>query len=83
MGGGSCVVIIEGNTVQGEAARLAQTAIASCQLVDYLDSDDEVEFDIADSQGIQDFHKRAKNVLSRLNEELDGINRKLAAKYNR
>lgn len=83
MGGGACVVIIEGNTVQGEAARLAQTAIASCQLVDYLDGDADIQFNEADSQQIQNFHLKAKITLKKMNAELDGINRSLAEKYSR
>ena len=83
MGGGACVIIIEGNAVQGDAAQLAQTAIASCQLVDYLENDKDVKFDIADAQPIIDFHLKAKGIVANLNAELDKINRALAAKYNR
>lgn len=83
MGGGPCFIIIDGNRLQGEAALLSSTAVASCQLVDYLENDDEANFDIKDAQPIQDFHIRAKGVVSRLNAELDKINRELAAKYNR
>lgn len=83
MGGGACVVIIEGGSVQGDAAQLAQTAATSCLLVDYLEHDEEINFDINDAKPIADFHLRAKEVVSRLNAELDKINRALAAKYNR
>lgn len=83
MGGGACVIIIEGGSVQGNSTRLAQTAFTSCQLVDYLENDEEAHFDIADAKPIQDFHLRAKVVVDRLNTELDGINRALATKYNR
>lgn len=83
MGGGSCVIIIEGNVVQGRSAELAQTAAASCQLVDYLEHDVDIKFDINDAKPIQDFHIRVKDKLAKLNDELDGINRALAAKYNR
>lgn len=83
MGGGACVIIIEGNVVQGDAAALAQTAAASCQLVDYLENDDDANFNIADAQPIIDFHLKAKEKLAKLTAELDGINRALAAKYNR
>lgn len=83
MGGGACVVIIQGNGVQGEASKLMATADASCQLVNYLELDDEAEFNEADSQPIQDFHVRARAVIKRLNKELEEINDALAAKYNR
>lgn len=83
MGGISCAIIIEGNDVQGAASMLAQSTAASCQLVDYLQSDEDEHFDFADAQPIIDFHLRAKGVLTRLNNELDGINRALAAKYSR
>jgi hypothetical protein len=83
MGGPACVVIIDGNAVQGESARLSTTAEASCQLVDYLENDEDTNFDPADAQPIADFHKRAKSVIKRLNTELDEINRALAKKYGR
>ena len=83
MGGGACVIILEGNTVQGDAAMLSQTAAASCQLVDYLQNDDDAQFNIADAQPIIDFHLRAKVIIARLTGELDKINRDLAAKYSR
>ncbi len=81
MGGGACVVIIEGNSVQGEADLLSSTAVASCQLVDYLRTEE--NWNEADAQPIIDFHLKAKAKLVRLNVELDGINRELAAKYDR
>lgn len=83
MGGGACVVIIQGGGVQGEASRLISTADASCQLVNYLEMDEDANFNEADSQPIQDFHARARNVIKRLNKELEDINNALAAKYNR
>jgi len=81
MGGGACVVIIEGNTVQGDSQLLISTASASCQLVDYLRTEDNWNED--DAKPIEDFHVRAKAVVSRLNADLDAINRALAAKYKR
>lgn len=81
MGGGACVVIIEGNGVQGDAELLISTASASCQLVDYLRTED--NWNEADTKPVEDFHIRAKIVLTRLNTDLDKINRDLAAKYNR
>lgn len=83
MGGGACVVIIEGGGVQGAAALLSSTAAASCQLVDYLSNDEDVELKEADLKPIVDFHLKAERRLKEMNEELDGINRTLAAKYNR
>lgn len=83
MGSGACVVIIEGNGVQADASALSQTAIASCQLVDYLEHDEDIQFNIADTQPIQDFHLKARKALQKLNKELDGINRDFAAKFNR
>lgn len=83
MGGGACVVIIEGNSVQGDADLLKSTAVASCQLVDYLESDEEIELNPADIQPIIDFHLEAKEKLARMSAKLDKINRELAAKYSR
>lgn len=81
MGGGACVVIIEGNGVQGNAALLTSTASASCQLVEYLRTEE--NWNEADTQPIVDFHLKANERLAKLNSELNGINRALAAKYNR
>lgn len=83
MGGASCVVIIEGNGVQGQADQLKATAVASCQLVDYLSNDEDQPFNEADAQPIEDFHLKAEKTLKALTKELDGINRALAAEYNR
>jgi len=81
MGGGACVVIIEGNSVQGDADLLSSTAVASCQLVDYLRTEE--NWNEADAQPIIDFHLDAKAKLARMNAKLDQINRDLAAKYDR
>lgn len=83
MGGGACIIIIEGNGVQGEAARLSSTAVASCQLVEYLSQDEDIELKEADLKPIIDFHKKTEKLLSELNTELDAINIALAKKYNR
>lgn len=83
MGGGACVVIIEGGGVQGASALLSTTAATSCQLVDYLINDDDVTFNPADMQPVIDFHLRAEKKLKEMNAELDKANRELAAKYNR
>lgn len=83
MGGGACVVILQGNGLQGEASRLMASADASCQLVNYLEMDEDANFNEADSRPIQDFHVHARAVIKRLNKELEDINDALAAKYNR
>lgn len=83
MGSGACVVIIEGNSVQGQSYELISTAQASCQLVDYLSNDEDEEFNDADTKPIQDFHKRAEKVVANLVAELKRLNQDLAAKYNR
>lgn len=83
MGGRPCVIIIEGNGLQGDAAQLAKTAEASCQVVDYLQNDEDITFSEADAQPILDFHLRARKTVDQLNKELDKINRDLARKYNR
>lgn len=83
MGGGACVIIIEGNGVQGDAAELSSTAVASCQLVDYLSQDEDEHFDMNDAKPIENFHLRARPIIQKLKAELDSINRALAAKYNR
>lgn len=83
MSGGACVVIIDGNGVQGASYELISTASASCQLVDYLEHDENLEFNDDDTKPIQDFHHKAEKVLRELNAELDGLNHALARKYNR
>lgn len=83
MGGGSCVIIIEGNGVQGQSYELITTAQASCQLVEYLSLDPDEHFNDADTKPIQDFHKKAEKVVADLVAELKKLNRDLAAKYNR
>lgn len=80
MGGEECVIIIQGNIVQGISAMLATTASASCQLVDYLRT--EPEWKDEDGKPIGDFHLRATKVLRDLNDELDKLNHELAHKYN-
>jgi len=82
MGGPACIVVIDGNAVQGEAARLSSTAAASCQLVDYLENDEDANFDPHDAQPIADFHLMAKGAIKKLNNQLDKINRDLAEKYD-
>ena len=80
MGAGACVVIIEGNNVQAESEGLAQQAITSCQLVEYLR--EEKDFDPADLNPIIAFHLKAKTKLAKLSDELAEINKEFAAKYN-
>lgn len=80
MGAGACVVIIEGNTVQGMTAMLSATASASCQLLEYLR--EEPNFNPADEQPIIDEHLKLISKLKQFNNELDAINRAFAAKYN-
>lgn len=80
MGGGACVIIIKGNTVQGLAAMLSSTASASCQLLNYLR--DEPNFNPADEQPIIDEHTKLVAKLTQFNAELDAINKAFAAKYD-
>ena len=82
MGGEECVIIIQGNIVQGSAAMLSTTAQASCQLVNYLALDPDANFNDEDGKPIADFHKKATKVLKDLNDELDRLNHELAHKYN-
>ena len=83
MGGGACVVIINGNKLQGEAGQLSSTVETSCQLVDYLSNDEYAHLKPEDIEPIEDFHARTIPAIKKLNKELDEINRALAAKYNR
>lgn len=83
MGGVVCVIILDGNNLQGDAKMLAQTAAASCQLVDYLENDVDANFNSVDAQAIADFHAKTKVKLTKMNQELEDLNRALAAKYNR
>jgi hypothetical protein len=79
MGGEECIIIIQGNIVQGQSAMLATTAAASCQLVDYLRTEE--NWNEEDAKPIADFHLRATRKLKELNEELDRLNHELAHKY--
>lgn len=83
MGGGACVIIIEGTGAQGNADKLIRTLIASCDLVGYLSLDDDVEFKDEDTEPIVTFHRKAIRQLFDLNKELEKLNEELAAKYNR
>lgn len=83
MGGGPCVVIIDGSAAQGEAQRLVTSIDASCLLVDYLGQDTEQVFNEADTKPVTNFHAKAIRVLRDLNTEISAINRALAEKYNR
>lgn len=82
MGGEECVIIIQGNIVQGGAATLSTTVQASCQLVNYLALDPDANFNDEDGKPIAEFHKRATKKLIELNEELDTLNHELAHKYS-
>lgn len=83
MSGVICIIILEGNKAQGDAAQLAQNISASCTLVDYLENDEDLNFDPADAQPIADFHVRAQKVIGDLNTEINKLNTSLAKKYNR
>jgi hypothetical protein len=83
MGGIPCSIIIDGEGAQGNAAALIHSLNSSCLLVDYLEHDDEVEFNEQDAKSISDFHKRAKGQLKDLRGEIDELVKVLAAKYNR
>lgn len=83
MSGTICIIILEGNKAQGAAAQLSQNIAASCTLVDYLQNDDALEFNPADSQSIAEFHERARKALGDLNVEINKLNAELARKYNR
>ena len=80
MGGGACVIIIEGNSVQGMSALLASTASASCQLLDYLRT--EKGFNPADEQPIIAEHTKILTALKQLNDELAAVNQAFADKYD-
>lgn len=79
MGGEECIIIIDGNKAQGLAYQLITTAAASCQLVDYLRTEE--NWDEDDAKPIAEFHKRAIRKLNELTEELDRLNHELAHKY--
>lgn len=81
MGGAVCVIIILGNDVQAASGNLAQTASASCQLVDYLRTED--GWNEEDAKGIEDFHAKAKEKLIKMSADLATLNKALAAKYGR
>lgn len=83
MSGVICVIILDGNKAQGASAQLSQNIAASCTLVDYLENDDEIEFNPADAQPIADFHGKARKVIGELNVEINRLNAELAKKYNR
>ena len=80
MGGGACVIIIEGNSVQGMSALLASTASASCQLLDYLRT--EPHFNPADEQPIIAEHTKILMTLKQINDELAAVNQAFADKYD-
>ena len=79
MGGEECVIIIDGNKVQGGSYNLITTAAASCQLVDYLRTEE--TWDDEDAKPIAEFHKKAIRKLKELTDELDQLNHELAHKY--
>jgi len=83
MSGVVCVIILEGNKAQGAAAQLSQNIAASCQLVDYLENDDDLTFNAADAKPISEFHERARKVIGDLNVEINKLNADLAKKYDR
>jgi hypothetical protein len=80
MSGTRCLIIIDGGGCQGEAALLSANVAASCELVDYLSS--EPDFHISDAQPIADFHAQHKIMLARAAQQIDDLNRALAAKYS-
>lgn len=79
MGGEECIIILEGNKLQGVAQMLITTASASCQLVNYLAHRENWNDD--DAKEIGAFHLKAQKAILKLNEELDMLNRELAHKY--
>lgn len=83
MGGVICVIILDGGKAQGAAQQLTANIQAACVLVDYLENDDEIEFDEADGKAIADFHGRAFKVLNDLNTDINRLNADLAKKYGR
>jgi hypothetical protein len=82
MGRVICLIILDGEDVQGGAEMLKHKANASCVLVGYLEQDADVNFNQEDARPIVDFHIKANKQLARLSTELDALNRDLAAKYN-
>jgi hypothetical protein len=79
MGGEECIIILEGNKLQGAAQMLITTASASCQLVDYLSHRE--NWNDEDAKEIGQFHLKAQKKINELNEQLDELNRELAHKY--